>query len=388
MIKIKNKEKCCGCHACVNICPQKAIRMQEDEKGFKYPVVDKEKCIECRLCEKVCPMLKNTINNYEKKVYAAMNKNKNERINSSSGGIFSLLAKEILNRKGIVFGAAFDKDFNVNHVYIDDIKDINKLQGSKYVQSNINDSYKKVKEYLNKDKFVLFTGTSCQIEGLKSYLMKDYEKLYTQDIICHGVPSPKVWQKYLEYQKKLNKENIKSISFRNKDHGWNLYQTKILFDTKTYSNEHSKDLFMQAFLKNSCLRESCYNCHFKNNYRNSDITLADFWGIKKFHPNMNDDKGTSAIIINSQKGEELFNVIKDDCIYVKSKIKYIHMYNSAYIKSVSKDKKYPELYDNLDIENFDVLVDKHISKIQLHKKIIIKIKSIVKKVLVYLKVIS
>ena len=379
MKKIVDNSKCCGCHACFNICPKGAIKMIEDDKGFKYPIIDEKKCINCGLCEKVCPILNAKKNEYEKKVYAIINKNESERINSSSGGIFILLAKTIINKGGIVFGAAFDDDFKVKHICIDTIDDIYKLQGSKYVQSEIKDTYKKVKKFLEQDKYVLFTGTSCQIEGLKTYLIKDYDKLYTQDIICHGVPSPKVWQKYLEYQKENNNENIRSISFRNKDNGWSLFRTKILFDNKIYSKSLSDDIFMKAFLRNTCLRSSCYNCSFKNDYRNSDITLADFWGVKSAHPNLFDDKGTSVVIINSKKGEELFNHIKSYCIYEESKMDYIYKFNPAYLKSAIKDKKYDQFFQNIDNMQFDILVKKCVSQDSLFSKCKNRIKRVIKK---------
>ncbi len=378
MNEIIEKSKCCGCHACYSICPKNAIRMEFDDKGFKYPVIDQAKCVNCGICKKVCPVLKNSENQYSLKAYAMINKNDEERLNSSSGGIFILLAKYILSKKGVVFGAAFDEEFNVKHICIDDEKYLSKLQGSKYVQSDINDTYKDVKYFLNKGSLVLFTGTSCQIEGLKSYLNKNYENLYTQDIICHGVPSPKVWQKYLDYQKKKYNENIKFVSFRNKDYGWSLFQTKILFETKCYSASHHDDIFMKAFLKNSCLRESCYQCHFKRNYRISDITLADFWGINKVDSSMNDEKGTSIVIINSENGQELFDLIKGSCKYKEIKLEQVKQFNPAYVKSAVKDSKYDEFYKNIDNTEFDELIRKYVSKASLIKQLKSKIKRFIK----------
>ena len=383
MIEINDKSRCCGCHACYNICPKKAIRMEIDEKGFKYPKIDKEKCISCGLCEKACPIINTKNNSYKKSVYAVVSRDEIERKNSSSGGVFSLLAREILKRNGVVFGAAFDKNYNIKHIYIENEKELLKLRGSKYVQSDINNSYRVVQKFLNEDRYILFTGTSCQIEGLKNYLKKDYKKLYTQDIICHGVPSPKVWQKYLEYQKTLNNESIKNIDFRNKDNGWALFNLKILFDTKSYCTPNYKDAYMKAFLKNSCLRDSCYNCSFKNNYRNSDITLADYWGIGKVHPNFSDNKGVSAVIINSKKGKELFELIKNNCIYEKSNIENIYKYNPAYIKSSVKDKKYPKLFDSIDKYRFDIAVKKSVSHQGLVFKAIKFIKKVIKKIIKY-----
>jgi coenzyme F420-reducing hydrogenase beta subunit len=383
MEEIINKNKCCGCHACFNICPKKAISMVEDEKGFKQPVIDKDKCINCGLCQKVCPIINSEEDKKKIYSYAAFNKNEDERLNSSSGGIFILLAKEILKRKGVVFGAAFDKDFNVKHTYVDNEKDIKELMGSKYVQSTIGDVYKKVKELLEKDTYVLFSGTPCQIEGLRSFLKQDYDKLYTQDIICHGVPSPKVWNKYLEYQKEISNENIKKVSFRNKDRGWSQFQMKISFDKQTYSKIHPQDIFMQSFLKNTCLRNSCYNCSFKKKYRISDVTLGDYWGIKKVHPEFDDDNGVSILIINSSKGKELFNLVKKDLVYKETDLDKIIEFNPSMIKSVTKDYNREQFFDNLDKMDFDKLVKKYTYKTPMYKRAITKFKNIIKKIIKY-----
>lgn len=377
MIEIIDKNKCCGCHACYNICPKDAIIMEEDEKGFKYPKIDSDKCINCGLCKKSCPIINEAKNNNEPEAWAMYNNELSDRVNSSSGGIFMLLAKEIIKRKGVVFGAMFDSNFNVIHSCITSISDIEKLQGSKYVQSSIMDSYMKVKEYLDEDRYVLFTGTSCQIEGLNHYLVKKYDKLYTQDIICHGVPSPKVWREYLKYQKNNNKETIRNVSFRNKDYGWSLFRTKVWFDTKTYSEEHSKDIYMKSFLRNLCLRDSCYNCKFKNKYRNSDITLADFWGANNVCPEMNDDKGLSLVLINSKKGLELFETIKNNCTIKKVDFEKAIKYNSAYYQSCIMPKNREIFFKEINSMNFEKTVNKYTRK-PLIKRVFGKIKKIIK----------
>ncbi len=381
MEQIIEKSKCCGCHACMNICPKHAISMYEDEKGFKYPKIDQDKCINCGMCKKVCPIINSKEIEKDIKAYACYNINNDERLNSSSGGIFILLAKEIIKRKGIVFGASFDKDFNVNHSYADNEKDLNKFMGSKYTQSTIGETYKQVKDFLENDRYVLFSGTPCQIEGLKSYLRKDYEKLYTQDIICHGVPSPRVWKIYLDFLKNQEKEKIRNVHFRNKDHGWSLFRMKVLFDTKTYSKSHQEDLFMKAFLSNLCLRDSCYNCSFKKKYRISDITLADYWGINNIHPDMYDDKGTSLVIINSDKGKELFELIKDGLKYVDTNLNEAIKYNPAMIKSVDQCKNENEFFNHLEDMAFDELVYKYIPRPTLYRRIVNKTKRIIKRII-------
>lgn len=369
MKEILKKNKCSGCHACYNICPKNAISMVEDEAGFKYPVINQKKCIDCGMCQKVCPSI-NKSKEIKKdiKAYAAYNKNLDERINSSSGGMFILLAKEIINRKGVVFGASFDKNFDVRHTYVEKENELEQFMGSKYVQSTIGNSYKKVKEFLEKDRYVLFSGTPCQIEGLKSYLKKDYDKLYTQDIICHGVPSPKVWRKYIEYQEDKNKEKVKDIFFRSKEHGWSMFGMKIIFDKNSYFKNLQNDMYLRTFLKNICLRESCYNCDFKKKYRISDITLADYWGIDHVHKNMNDNKGASLIIVNSKKGKELFGLIKNDIIYIETDLDIAIKYNIAMSKSAFRVNNREEYINDIDKMSMEKLTKKYVPKPNIIKR--------------------
>lgn len=384
MISIQKKSECCGCHACYNICPTGAIAMEEDGKGFKYPVINKEKCINCGACEKVCPILKNSINTKKDfpKAYACKNKNDEIRMKSSSGGIFTLIAKVILRLDGIVFGAGFDEQYNVVHSYIENEENISRFRGSKYLQSTIGDIYIKAKEFLDNDRYVLFTGTPCQIEGLKTYLKKDYEKLYTQDIICHGVPSPKVWRKYLEELKKNNEEKLEEVNFRKKDNtGWNLFQLGIKYGKNEYAKTHREDAYMQLFLKDLILRDSCYNCKFKKKNRLSDITLADFWGIKNIRPDMDDDKGTSLVIINSEKGKELLNKIQDEIEKEEVNFEEAIRYNPSMIKSVSKPKQREEVFNNLENESIEVLLKKYIPKSTIIRKVLRKLKRIAKRII-------
>lgn len=384
MINIREKSKCCGCHACYNICPTGAISMQEDEKGFKYPLINEEKCINCGLCEKICPILKNSIA-YKKdlpEAYACKNKNNEIRMESSSGGIFTLISNFILELDGVVFGACFDDKYNVVHSYADKKEGIDKFRGSKYVQSSIGDTYKKAKEFLDADRYVLFTGTPCQIEGLKAYLNKDYEKLYTQDIICHGVPSPKVWRKYIEELNEKNDGIPEKVNFRKKDNtGWKLSQFSIKYTNVEYEETHKKDEYMQLFLKNVILRDSCYDCKFKKKNRLSDITLADFWGIENIKQDMDDDKGTSLIIVNSEKGKELINKIEDEIEKEKVDFENAIKYNPSMTKSVKMPKERKEFFENLENKNINELARKYIPKPSIIKRILRKLKEIAKKII-------
>ena len=386
MVEIKEKSKCCGCHACYNVCPARAIEMVKDENGFDYPKINRQKCLECNLCENVCPVLnKISIDNHPIS-YACYNKNEEIRLNSSSGGVFSLLAEYIMSEKGIVYGASFDGDWKVNHIRIEDKNQLNKLRTSKYVQSKIGDTYQQAKNDLNNGKKVLFTGTPCQIEGFLNFLGKEYDNLYTQDIICHGVPSQKVWEKYLEYREKLDKNHPMRINFRQKDDGWNLYALLLQYNNSAYKTNHDDDLFMQAFLRNACLRDSCYNCSSKSKNRRSDVTLADFWGIDNIAPGLNDNKGTSLVILNTDKGEEMFENIKDYMVWRKVDFEESIKYNPSMFKSVEMPKYRDEFFSNIEKMEFDNLVKKYTVKIgkrNIFVRIINKMKRLLKKLFTF-----
>lgn len=362
MEKLVEKSACCGCEACYNVCPKNAISMVSDDKGFKYPKIDEKSCINCNMCKNVCPVLNKKSPDVFLGAYACYNKNEDERLKSSSGGIFILLAREILKKGGVVFGASLSPEFRVEHIYVDKEEELKKLLGSKYVQSNIGDCYRIAKKYLNDERYVLFSGTPCQIEGLKSYLGKEYERLYCQDIICHGVPSPKVWEEYKKLRKELDKKVPKSVMFRNKDKGWDKLNIKFEYEDTSYSNVAKRDLFFQLFLNDIILRDSCYDCKFKGKSRNSDITLADYWGIDKVHLDMYDNKGASLVTIQSTKGKELFNSILDKLIYKETKLSEAIKYNPLMVISPSINSSRYEFFDNLGKCDFEKLAKDSILK--------------------------
>jgi len=294
--------------------------------------------------------------------YACINKNEQIRMKSSSGGIFTLLAEQILTDKGVVFGAGFNNKFEVEHSYIEDKKDLDRFRGSKYVQSNIGKTYKQTKEFLKEGRKVLFSGTPCQIGGLRSYLKKNYKNLFCVDIVCHGVPSPVVWKKYLEYREKIAQSSIKKICFRNKQTGWKSYSMSFWFlNNKKYQSIHSKDPYMIAFLKNICLMPSCYMCQFKGLNRQGDITLGDFWGIENILPNVDDDKGVSLVLINSDNGKDLFEKTQDKVLYYKVNLDDAILYNSSIIKPVNYNPKREKFLKELNLIKFDKLVKKDCS---------------------------
>lgn len=361
MINIVDKTKCCGCTGCVATCPTGAIKMAPDEKGFLYPQIDNSLCVNCSACERVCPIINKEHFQNEPKAYAAYNKDESVRLKSSSGGIFTLLADIILDKGGVIFGAAYDEDFKIKHISIESKDELYKLRTSKYLQSYIGDSYLKCKKLLLDNRYVLFTGTPCQVNGLYEFLGKNnhFERLYTHDIICHGVPSPKLWEKYKEYRKRVDQEStITGVNFRDKDSKWSNFSLKIDYENgKSYSKPHPKDIYMNAFLRDAALRDSCYSCTFKDRNRISDITLGDFWGINNIYPELNDEKGISVLIVHSKKGEEIFENIKEKIVYKEVEFELSIQANKSMYQSVPKPDKREEFFENMDKLEFDKLVN-------------------------------
>lgn len=315
MIQIKHQEDCCGCEACVQICPANCISFTADKEGFYYPSADNKLCIHCNLCEKVCPVLNQAANSLPKTVYATQHPNKEVRKISSSGGIFTLIASIIIKEGGVVFGARFDKNWNVIHDFTETIEGLQAFQGSKYVQSRIGNSYQLAEQYLKKGRKVMFTGTSCQIAGLKKFLRKEYNNLLAVDIICHGVPSPLVWQKFLTdclNHHKTTRKSLMTFTFRDKQSGWKKYQSTYTIQKEvgldnhvtSHSLKYEENSYMQAFLNNYTLRPICYQCPAKNGKSCSDITIGDFWGINQIAPELDDDKGCSLLIIHHKSTED------------------------------------------------------------------------------------
>ena len=342
MIKVTDKSKCCGCSACANVCPKKCISMISDEKGFLYPTINEAVCVNCGLCEKICPILNSKSNAEEKSAYAAYNKDNETRKVSSSGGIFGCVADKILYKGGVVFGAAYSDDFKaIKHIGVESKADLSKLYGSKYLQSEIGGAYKSAEEYLKAGREVLFVGMSCQISGLKAYLRKDYENLLTVDVICHGTPSPRVWKEYAVEKESEFQSKIVAADFRNKRFGWDKSVLLLLFaNGKEYCALGSKDEYIKGFLMNLYLRESCYKCVCKGNNVLSDISLGDFWGIDNVLPNFSDNKGASAIILNTGKGKDFFNkIIKDNLVTEEVTYDDVLKGNPALVTPVEKPGK-------------------------------------------------
>ena len=333
--------------------------MTENNEGFLYPQINIEKCVKCGLCEKVCPSISSLkIQNTNLKAFAVINNDDNVRMESSSGGIFTAIAEKILMAGGKVFGAKFSEDFkNVIHSWTDNIDGVKDFRGSKYLQSAINENFKDCEKVLKAGEKVLFSGTPCQIQGLKNFLQKDYDNLLTVDFICHGVPSPLLWKKYVEFHETRTAAKVVKTAFRRKNCGWKQYSLWFAFANHSeYCQTLDKDPYMQMFLKDTCLRRSCYDCPAKGLARVSDVTIADFWGIQNEYPDFDDNKGTSLVIVHNPKLIPLFSdVCKVKEIDLQDGLKY----NPAMFKSCAKPKARNTFFNDLNILPFEYFLKKY-----------------------------
>lgn len=381
MIDLKEKYNCCGCTACKAICPKKCIVMEEDSEGFLYPVVDKNKCIDCHLCEKVCPIINVNAERKPLSIYALKHKSENIRLKSSSGGAFSLLAEYVLHNNGVVFGAAFDKNWDVMHKYIENIEDLDDLRRSKYVQSKIGNTYSEALGFLKAGRIVLFTGSPCQISGLYHFLRKDYANLLTMDFVCHSVPSPKVWRKYLEenytrkgvgwkkysFQSLKFTPTIRGVNFRDKTFGWKKYSFSLQLAEATAEGEKIQsyrsyfydNLYMNFFLSDTISRPSCFSCKSKSGRSGADVTIADYWWINEIHPEFDDDKGCSLVYIYSTKGEKFLANTRHLCELIQTDsvddIEKAYLYEGAISVAAIPNKTRSELFRRLDENSLEEL---------------------------------
>lgn len=352
-------ETCCGCGACEQICPKNAIELKPDEEGFLYPVLNKSLCVECGLCEKACAYEKNLKLNEPIGVYAVQNKSEEKLLKSSSGGVFSAIADYITSTDGAVAGCIFDENFKAIHIISQDEAEIAKMRGSKYVQSEIGGAYKATKAFLENGKKVLFTGTPCQIDGLKGFLQKDYENLFTVDLICHGVPSPMLLQEYLKEEGK--KGNVTDLKFRNKErNGW-CSQGSITYcvndKSKTKTITPFKDSYYNLYYLENCVsRLSCYSCPYATDKRVADITIGDYWNIDE-KLNYNEFKnGMSVVLVNTPRGKELFEKIKNNLKAYESDLKHAQKGNGNLVKSGKKPQKRDYIYKKISENGYEKTV--------------------------------
>ena len=345
---------CTGCRMCEKVCPSQAIEMKENEEGFLYPVIDKDKCTNCGLCTNRCPQINYNAKKIEdQKAYAAKINDRNILMESSSGGIFSAIARECIKNNGKVYGAVFDDDFIVKHLGIDNQNELERLRGSKYVQSNTMNTFNEVKQDLLNNVKVVYSGTPCQIEGLKSFLGKEYKNLLTIDLVCHGVPSPKLFMKYKEFLEKKFKSEITFFSFRDKEkRGWG-ENLKICFrNGKKIRLFGFLDPYYKTFLDGNLCRKCCYNCKYANDSRVGDITLADFWGLYEEYPEFYDKDGVSAVLINTTKGIRMWDNIKKDLIFIQVDLSKIKKHNHNLEEPTKETSIRKNIYKNVDKEDF------------------------------------
>ena len=346
MIRVIDKNNCCGCSACMQKCPKQCISMITDVEGFWYPTVEESDCIHCGLCKKVCPMLHAVKSVPPRKVISAFNKNEDTRKNSSSGGIFTILAEKTISNGGIVFGAKFNEKWDVVLDSTDNYSGIRAFNGSKYVQADVGGSFKKCEQFLNDRRQVLFSGTPCQIVGLQQYLGKHYDNLITVDILCHGVPSPMLWQEYIKCY--TDTHFIQKINFREKSKGWKNYRFVITATNgRTILNESHKDnIYMQTFLTDLIVRPSCFTCPFRGmDYRQADISIGDYWGVEQLQPEMYDNKGTCIVTLNTDKALRFMD--KFDIKWKDTDLYRAAIYNGALQRFINSNPRRNHFFSSI-----------------------------------------
>lgn len=355
--QLPDASRCCGCGACVNSCPGQAITMTPDAEGFLQPKIDADACIGCGLCEKKCPVLHPKYDNTAKPDCFALAAEDDIREVSSSGGVFTVLSEDILRQGGTVFGAAWQSDWTVSHQSATSEETLAPLRSSKYLQSDTGMTYRQAKDVLEQGKPVLYSGCPCQIAGLYSFLQKDYPLLYTAEIICHGVPSPKAFRKYL--QDNFSDKPIQKINFRDKSvFKWSTTSNIYFDNAEAYHRSERDDAFYKAFLPCMILRKSCASCPFSTLPRQADITMGDFWGCEKFHPGINDHKGISAVLINSAKGRTLFNRVRSAFpVCIPTEVDAITHINKTVLSPFRPHPGRKHFFSSMEIKPFNQLVE-------------------------------
>lgn len=366
------KERCTGCGACVNFCPQSCIAMREDAEGFAYPVIDRERCSGCNLCEVVCPALSGPVENrnFPPQVKAAWSLHEEVRWQSTSGGIFTELAAECIRQGGAVAGARYTETHAVEHCLIQSADEIALLRQSKYVQSRKGWIYRQVKQRLDAEQAVLFVGAPCEVSALLKYLQKPYGHLLTCDFICLGANSPKVYRKFLATLEKRYGAKVKRVWFKNKTYGWNRFSTKVEFENGTfYLRDRYHDFFMRGYIgeRHLYMRPCCAQCQYRSIPRVADITLADFWGVADKNPRLDADKGTSLVLLNSARGAEWFERIQSSIFAADCALEDAVPGNRALFCSVQMDAARADFFRDLERMDFDTLIDAYCRRSLLQK---------------------
>jgi coenzyme F420-reducing hydrogenase beta subunit len=352
-----NKLKCCGCGSCELICPKNSIKMEYDNEGFIYPVLDKESCIECGLCKTHCPIINESKNKTAISTYGLIHIDKCITDDSASGGAFTALAEYILSQDGIVFGCAFNENIEAVTISVENNKDLHLLRGSKYVQCNTDKQYYNIKMNLENNRQVLYCSTPCQIAGLKAYLKKDYDNLLLIDLFCHGAPSPMLFKKYIEWLGKKHKSKITEYSFRDKKYGWG---TMGHYNTDQEFKLYDSDPYYFSFIMGKTYRPVCYECKYATSLRTGDITIGDFWGVENNHPEVTTNNGVSAILINTVKGMTVLESIKDQVHLFDTTFDNIAKYNPQLIHPAEKPIQRDIIYSHFNKWTFNRLAKKYL----------------------------
>ena len=340
-------EYCTGCRACEQLCAHHAIEMKPDKEGFLSVYIDRDKCVDCGLCQNRCPQNALMQKSEPLMSLAVRDRDDKELGVSASGGAFAAAARVILQRGGVIVGAAYHDDMTVGHFVVDRLENLHKVQSSKYVQSNTEATYSQVKELLIRGREVLYSGTPCQIGGLRAYLRKDYDTLYTMDLICHGVASPKLFAKYLIWLGGKMKGKIIGYDFRDKSCGWGLdYMSKT--KTKTKTKPSTLDPYYYHFLEGTTYRECCYRCNYCTKERVGDITIGDYWGVEKEHPEFYSTKGVSCLLVNSEKGMRLWNLIKSEFYFLESTFEQVARVNHNLSHPTKRTSRRDSIYLHID----------------------------------------
>jgi len=362
MIDITDKGQCTGCTACMSICPKHCITMQFDNEGYKYPVADGDLCVNCGVCERVCPLhKKNDFDDFQTLAFAVQAKNEKIRMESSSGGAFSVLAEFIIKKGGIVYGGAYDDKFSVCHQRIDSIDGLAKLRGSKYLQSDLNNVYISISKDLENGYEVMFSGTPCQVAGLKSFISaKKNNLLWTVDLVCHGIPSPQFWNKFLDYHRKKSGE-IKYISFRDKHYGYAGSTMAMGFSNGNIRYmDREIQFFKKLFFEDINTRPSCFQCCFKTIKRISDFTIYDCWHVNEVDKSMDDDKGTTWLLIQSKRGRHFFEDVKCNLKYKESSIdKAISLDGFFAIHCTTPNSRRDDFFKDMHLMDMEDLIKKY-----------------------------
>lgn len=385
MINILDKKDCCGCNSCGDVCPMNAITFKTDFEGFWYPEINMDKCIDCHLCEKICPIIskaEHVVRFDEPRVFAAYTKDNEVRLDSTSGGIHSTLAKVFYAKGGYVGGAIYNEDHTVSHIISDDEAMLPQIRSSKYLQSNLEGQYKEVKRLLENSKEVFYCGTPCQIQSLHKFLRKEYDNLTTCDFICLGVNSPKVFLSYMDMLEKQYGSKAIKIKFKNKKWGWHNFSMRVNFENgQEYCQDRYHDYFFIGYLQSkNFIRPACYECKFRGFPQKADISLADFWGIENIDKSMDQDKGTSLVMVNSDKGMKLFESIKKELVWKEFNMDLARQGNKAIDSSptITMNNR-NEFFEALDKYSFDLVAHKFFPMPTLHRTIKLKFKALHKK---------